>query len=233
MYTFEKLLKDDTADLDFVRKIYEKDDIHVLRGNDEYLYATLNSWNCYTRIAFKDGQKIGYITASEDGNYIPEYGGITPCDTVDMLCAFVGEVASDTQCEIPVLPNNTELAQIMIKICESFKIDFPTQFKVLNWDKVVAALIDLKRRRTVLDCGEAVIEIKDWGLLKITVGESFSSAEKVENAVADISLDKLTAARFLFGPAPYFESANVKTDKARLFNSWFPLPFTWHALDSL
>ena len=106
-------------------------------------------------------------------------------------------------------------------------VDSPSNFKIINFDKVADAFIKLKKESgAFLPEGESVIEIKDWGNLFLCNKKGEAFCEKTDKA-ADFSFDRLEATRFLFGP---FEPNTVKTSNAFL-SALLPLPLSWCCID--
>mgnify|MGYP003303998120 CR=1 FL=1 len=71
-----------------------------------------------------------------------------------------------------------------------------------------------------------IIEIKDWGNLLVYNKNSETFCPKTDKS-ADVTLDKLTATRLLFGS--FDADTVIKCDN--FLSSVLPLPLSWNTLD--
>jgi predicted acetyltransferase len=108
------------------------------------------------------------------------------------------------------------------------KIVPATQVKVINWQKLLNALMRMKAKSEKMLEGELVIEIADYGRLKL-FADGEGAGCRMTDEKADIFLDRLEATRLLLGPAAPVATA----DLAPIPRSWLPLPMSWNTLDSI
>ena len=102
-------------------------------------------------------------------------------------------------------------------------IQIPSNFNVVNFEKVVDAYLKLKASYTRLATGCVTISIKEYGKIKIFADENSCGCVKYDGE-CEIELSKPDATRFIFGMHPsacvvepnFFAKAN------------FPLPLSWN-----
>ena len=226
---FTRVAPTDTAALNFIRGLYEQNLIHVKRGSDRDLYATLCAWSHIPYLAVCDGQPIGYLCATKDGTAIAEHKGITAKDNAAMLYQWVLQSPAD-HVRFAMYPWDHALCGILSRVCEALTADAATHFKVLNWDRMVEAALTLKAAVLPIPDGRLLLGVADYGTLEMVKEGDTVCVNRCEDA-ADITLDKLTATRFLFGPLPPQLVAELPTEKGCLITAWFPLPMSWNGQD--
>lgn len=101
---------------------------------------------------------------------------------------------------------------------ESFQIIDAEMLHVLNWYKVIEALLTLKSQYTKLTDGRMVFEIADTCRISVAV---VNNQAKVLPAVEapHIKLSPLSAVSMFFSPISSY------SDPSTQVNNWFPLPF--------
>ena len=227
--TFVKVESTDTEFLTFIRELYEQNLIHVKRGSDRDLYATLCAWSHIPYVAVCDGQPIGYLCATKDGTAIAEHKGITPEENAAMLYQWVLQSSAD-YVRFAVYPWDHALCSVLSRVCEALTAEAATHFKVLNWERMVEAVLTLKASVLPIPDGRLLLGIIDYGTLEmVKEGDTVRVTRCADTA--DITLDKLTATRFLFGMLPPQLVAALPEDKSRLITAWFPLPMSWNGQD--
>lgn len=232
-YSFKKVEANNSEAISFIRGIHDKFDMYAEREDDSYFYAVMCSWEYIPYIAYRDNEPIGYLCVSPNGAKIAESGTVfeNQKERFDMLMAWT------LQCEAQGVyaffaPYEAEFGRLVCGICESVSMSVASQFKIINWDRLTGALLKLKQKYYPLMNGDITVDIKGRGKMNISVSDGCVSCEKT-TLPADISLDDLTAARFLFGPTSPELCAELPKDshKAALMRAWFPLPLSWNELD--
>ena len=117
--------------------------------------------------------------------------------------------------------------RLIIPGAEGVSISSPSGFKILNFDKVADALMKLKHSKQPLMKGELIIGIEDYGNIRLYADENTAGCEKTDKAL-ELTLDKLTATRVLFGHMPVYASIPVLNP---LISDWLPLPLCWCTWD--
>ena len=229
---FERITKDHAEGLNFISEIIKAKRFYVKRS-DQALYPRLSTKHSAVYLAKRDGKPIGYLCTScdnqyvgvgENGRNVNEYGYINTEDFFHMITAYQRKVGQTLN--ITLAPHETELLQRLSDGAEYASLVSPSRFKVLNYEKLADALVKLKDRTESLSSSEAVIEIEDYGRLRIYKSDDKCGAELTDKT-ADITLTRAEATRLLFGHLPYFATKNVPAN----LRSFLPLPLSWNTLD--
>ena len=218
---------DDLSAISFARACQQKSGIYALRETPLDFYMTLRAWEYIPYLALSDRQPVGYLCASADGSAIAEYGvtdDLPPCDLLSSWLLNRG---------LPSLVFSAEPADVLtvrdaLSRCERWNVSAASMFNVFHWDRVADALLDLRCRMSPLPDGAASLGIEGWGMLEMTVQNRRGSARRTASP-APLTLDRLAAARFLFGPLAPAAVGDVPADSP--LNAWLPLPLSWNGQD--
>lgn len=91
---------------------------------------------------------------------------------------------------------------------------------------MIGAFLKLKASCCPLPEGEFILAIEGYGTVRIFVEKGKTGCERTDKE-PHLTLDRMQAARFLFGPlAPEY---TAKTDD--LPAGWLPLPLSWNGQD--
>jgi len=232
---FKKIARNDIDSLKFVNKLSQKSKFYVERSVEENyrdVYLAICTKHTTPYLALKNGKPVGYLSAvannqfvgvSDFGCNILEIRAVNTEIFTEMICAWQRKLG--TVISFNLSTHMTEELKIFSASAEHIMISSPSRFKVMNFEKLVNALIQIKNPATMFD-GEVVIEIKDYGKIKVFKNDNICGCELC-NENSEIILDKLTAIRMLFGYIPPIEIA----EKSPLLASWLPLPLSWDTLD--
>ena len=231
-YSFKKL---DIADNEIIKKareFYYKNVIRAERDNDKDFIDVLSAWSCTPYAALSEnGDFAGYFTVYPNGVDIPEQNGVCETTTVEFICQYLLET-NNRQVKLSVFPWQTKLCQLLSSFCEYFSSDYASQFKILNWEGIVEALLQAKANLTNLIDGQLTIGIEGYGNLEIKVENQIPSCKK-RKITPDIKLDGLSATRFIFGHISPMMVSDVPSGKSAFVQSIFPLPLSWNNQDRL
>lgn len=213
-----------------LRQIVEWDKrqgIRVLYEGEEALRdvgLSLQSWNNHVFLA-RDaaGRSVGYLCAPPAGGTLARIGAPDEQALLQTICAWQKFV--DKTVEFTLAPYQVGALRLFSGICENYSIGSPSLFRIMNWQKVILALLRLKFSYAPLPHGELVLDIEGYGKLRLSVGESGCACEKTD-AEAEVHLTPSSAARCLFGPLPA-DCFGLKNPAA----AWFPLPLYWDMQD--
>lgn len=227
--TFREVSCDDTQALAQINAMYDASPIRVLRAKEDGLsgvYATLTAWQNTPYLAvLENGTAVGYLSVSADGCSVAEIRA----DNLELLKAVVfrwqERVGKDIYITFP--PLETEAVRYFSRVASGMSFSPPCHFKFLRYDRVVNALMKLKRETVPgLPVGERVIGIAGFGNLRLYAGEDTAGCEKTEESAA-LTLEPLQANRILFGPLSF--DAQLAYDP--FLSAWLPLPLSWNTLD--
>lgn len=227
--TFVRVEPADTVALQFIRNLYEQNLIHVKRGDDRDLYATLCAWSHIPYLAMRGQEPIGYLCATPNGSGIAEYKALCAQDTAIMLYWWVLNSGCDS-IQFSLYPWDKPLCRLLSAVCESITAVPATHFKILHWDRVLEAALKLKADTAAIPDGTVALTIQDYGTLRLNKTGTAVSVEKTKETAAFV-LDPLTASRFLFGMMPPDLCALLPEDAAELLGAWLPLPLSWNGQD--
>lgn len=132
-----------------------------------------------------------------------------------------------SQMSFVLSPLDTEAVKYFSGVAAGMALVPSCHFKIINYDKVADALMKLKVVNMPGICnGEKVIGIREWGNIMLFHKNGEAFCERT-NRDAEITVDTLTASRFLFGPfAP-----DTVLEGDEFLKSILPLPLGWSALD--
>jgi hypothetical protein len=192
-------------------------------GFDE-MYRAMTAWQNTPYVAQKNGKIIGYLCVNARGDTLAESYAESHEAFVEMVCAWQKRYGATIYFHL--FPCDVEGVRLFAQKAETMVIKAPCLFKIVNWEKIVSALMKLKSSYTKMMDGELKIAIKDYGVLRLFVDGERVGCERTEGD-ADVLLDRLQAARYLFGPLP---PMYVASDSA-VARDWLPLPLSWNLQD--
>nr|MBQ4320531.1 GNAT family N-acetyltransferase [Clostridia bacterium] len=222
---FRKITPDDTELLHKCEELFYALPIAVSREDDKGFWLSLIAWQNVPWAAFdRNGEFIGYISASAEGPSIAETAAKSPELMREMLCAWC------KKCGKPVsfffyMSQPAEIA-VMDEICRKHTASFPCHFFIRKWDRVCDAFVKLKASYTDMPDAECIIGIEGWGNLKFTAKDGKACAVKTDEA-ASVVLGHLDATRYIFGPNPH----TAEGPDAPGASVFFPLPLSWNLQD--
>ncbi|MBQ8528957.1 MAG: GNAT family N-acetyltransferase [Clostridia bacterium] len=219
---FKEITPSDTEWLAFSAKLYNSNGIYVPRDG-ENIYKSLTMWRNIPYIAFSGDTPIGYLSAKNGGD-IAEAFGIDIKALGDVICSWQKRCACSVRFSLEA--HQLDAIRLFSAVCESFSLDSPSHFKICNFEKTVDAFLKLKASYQSLPSGEVCIGIEDYGTIRLVVDGKDAFCEHTEKS-ADITLDKLSAHRYLFGPY----SPSYTAEASYLAEAWLPLPLSWNGQD--
>lgn len=221
--TFTEIKKQDEEALSFAASLYNQNAIAVPR-TPESAYLSMTTWQNAPYLATRNGTPIGYVCANAAGNVIAELSALDTAALADVVCAWQARVGANICFTLPAY--SIEAVRLFSAVCESSSIQVPSHFKIRRWDKTVDAFMKLKASYCPLPSGELFLGIEGFGTLRLFVNEAGCGCESVEGE-AELTLDPLAAARYLFGPYPPIATAEA-SPAAQAF---LPLPLSWNGQD--
>jgi len=224
---FKKIRREDVDALVFCDKVAHMQKFYIERPTvDNYrdVYLSLITKSSVPYLALRDGEPIGYICTNAYGDHVSEIRGIDTLSLIEIAVSWQNRCCSEIV--LPIAPHMAEEVKIFNEGCEGVSIVSPSRFRIINWQKMVDAFLKLRASYESLPEGEFTVEIEGYGTIRLYVRGNEVGCDKV-NCSADIKLDRLSAARLLFGPLPPAATAEIPTN----CKAWLPLPLTWYSLD--
>ncbi len=216
----EILPNDDTA-LTFARKIYHQNKVSVIRKDNDEMYRVMTAWKNTPYLVSKNDTPIGYFTLTPDKRTASEVFAINKEAYLDTLVAISNYLSGDFS--ITLFEHDVDLVREINKCAEYMSIQIPSNFNIVNFERVVDAYIKLKSSYTYLVDGCVTISIKEYGKIKIFANGNDCGCVKFDGE-CDFEMSKPEAARFIFGMHP-----PVAVAQPNLFSKAnFPLPLSWN-----
>lgn len=219
--TVTEILPNDEESLTFARKIYHQNKVSVLRNDNAEMYRVMTAWKNIPHLVTQNDVPIGYFTLSPDKRTVSEAYSIDKRSYFDTVVAISNYLDGDFS--ITLFEHDIELIREMNKCAEYMSIQIPSNFNVVNFEKVVDAYIKLKSSYTCLADGCVTISIKDYGKIKIFAKGKDCGCVKFDGE-CDFELSKPDATRFIFGMHP----PACVTEPNLFAKANFPLPLSWN-----
>jgi hypothetical protein len=225
------LLPSDAERISNAKRLYDNEPVHITRPADNF-YNYLKNWNMQPwAIIDEKGTMVGYLVADKTGKRINEIFTEDAELFDDAVCAWVKQHPEDyVTIYIPFW--SVEILEKISSFAEGTGMGEAYHWQIFKWTEVIEALLTLKSSYTLLADGEIKLGIKDYGTVKISVGNGKASCSLV-NDEPDFMLDKYIATRFILGPMPAFVSYMVPRKLHPILASWFPLPMCWFPQDNV
>ena len=224
--SFEKIEKDDLDALEYCCNLYEKEKFYVERDRAcsyRRMYCSMIAWQNVPYIAKdKDGNYVGFLSIKD--NEIAEIFAENTDIYRDMILSWVKR--SNNSVNFCLREHNVSLLRVFTAVCEKISITSPSHFKIINYKKVINALLKLKADMCTLTDADFTIFIEGYGKLRIVCDKDGARCEDYDGG-CDFIFSRNHASRFLFGPLPPYAVADVSMKTGNLL----PLPLSWNLQD--
>lgn len=217
---FETLAKEDCEGVDFAWKLANARKMGGVRPRDAF-WEIMHNWNRPMRLICAEKKSIGYVMGGMGGN-IAELALENEGDLFRVLKALFRADGAQAF-SIDVAPCEIERADQLGKIAENVRIVPQERIRVLHWERVLAATLNLKAEYANLQDGKLVLRIGDKNY-RLSVQGGKADVQITEDA-PDRVYTELQAVRKLFG----VESALFR--EGGDYN-WLPLPMFFSGADT-
>lgn len=228
---FSRLERENLPGLAQAHALYSAGGIAVDRsaGGYEDVYRSMAAWQNEPWLALRpDGSIAGYLCASSSGTALAEQGAVSDACLIEMLCQWQRQTGQAIS--LRLAPWQPSLLRRLSALCEGMSAASPCHFQIRSWAKVLDALMKLKAEYLPLPEGELVLSISGYGSVRLYVKNGDAGCEPTGQPGA-LVLDRLTAARYLFGPLPPHCTVSAPSQTERLAAQWLPLPLSWNLQD--
>ena len=225
--SFKLIKRDDTEALSYVKKMHEREEIYCVRSDEDELfdvYASAVAWQAKPYTVMRGDERIGYVSLAKDESTVAELYAESDDDFIDIVGALQRWTKKAVQIRLPEY--KTSLLSRLAAVCSSVTTLPVCHFKMISFDKIADALMRLKASYRRMPEGEFLLGIEGFGTLRLYSDNGRVGAELSKKA-ASVTLDKLTATRFLFGHMPSSLIAAVPP----FVENWLPLPLFWNLQD--
>jgi len=217
-----EILPDDEKALTFARRIYHQNKVCTLRDDNDIMYRVMTAWKNTPYLVSKNDTPVGYFSLTPDKKTVSEAYAINKESYLDMIVAISNFLSDGFS--ISLFEHDIDLIREIDKCAEYMSIQIPSNFNVVNFEKVIDAYIKLKSSYTCLMQGSVTISVKDYGKIIIFVSENDCGCVKYDGE-CDFELSKPEATRFIFG----MHQPEYVIEPNMFAKANFPLPLSWNA----
>jgi len=194
-------------------------------------YDHLCSWNELPHAIFKGDSLEGFFTLSRDRKHIGQFRLREAANLEMAVRAAYAVLPEDNYKSIGMgIPLwETGLLRLAEEISEGCDTDDTGMYTILNWERMLGALLRLQAMCRPLPDGQLCVRIRGWAgeeRLCISVQEGVPSVSACTCEPA-LELEHLQAMRYFL--APY----TVLRDGDQLAQMWFPLPLGLMGIDTV
>ena len=218
---FKQITPEDKEWIAFSSELYNKNAIRVPR-TPENAYLSLTMWQNTPYIALIGSTPIGYLSTKDAE--VAEIFGVDTDALANIVCSW--QKQCDTNVTFSLQAHQIDAVRFFTTVCEYSAVRSPSHFFIRNFEKTVDAFLKLKASYQQLPAGELRIGISDYGTIRLVVDGAEAYCERTD-LPADITLDRLSVHRYIFGPFPPVYTAEASA----LAQAWFPLPLGWNGQD--
>jgi len=224
-----EVLPEDAQVLQEIQGFLESQAIHV-KHDKAAMHDILCSWRETPYAIFCEDRLAGVFTLSDDKSQAKQ---LYICDWVENLemplRAVLSALPEKSEVNMSIPAWNKDLIAKMEALTENFTLDTSGQFCVLNWQKVLYALLLLQSQCKKLLDGEVKIKIVGYNgdeCLKIAVNDGAPSVEQVSEDSCDIALGHFEATSLFLAPVSPWRKCSVAQNR-------FPLPLMINSMDTV
>lgn len=218
--TVEPVICSEDLSIGIFKELHDRKVIRFNRDSQNFFDICMN-WKHNLYAGYRENKLIGYIVSDRSSGDIYEFAGKDDEMTILMLLKYF-EVSGKEKISLEAGPAEGSIIRGLGAGCEEVEIRHAGNWHILNWEKLLESLLNVKNSYTGLQEGEFTIHIKGYGSLKISkVGGAFRCVRTEENPC--VRVDILEAARLFFGPLQPYQTVKIP-EKLSMVNSWFPLP---------
>lgn len=224
-YQFVLLEREEETLIEKAYSLYKQRNVITRESEEFYLY--LESWEADTYIVLEDEICIGYLNVSADERNILEFELEEMKELPFVLQAFMEEIGSD-ELGINVGMDEIEKIEQLESTCDYYTLNTSHQIKILNYEKVLAFLLQWKSRITCLEEGTFII-----GVCRVN-GEKKNYEMQHQNGrvsvretrkQAQIALEEKELIKVLTTSYYYHAMQKENNPLWQAPKGWFPLPF--------
>ena len=225
-YSFAEL-EEQSSCLDVLYRLYQKR-LVTARSREDFLLC-LQSYGATAYAILKDGNPVGYVNLSADGKTVSEIEvddiRELPRVLYDLMMGFDVE-----RLDVSVGMDEMAKTEQLEKVCDSCRMYMSHQIKILDYEAVLAFLLNWKQSYDTLVTSDYVLGVRDdqTGSIAnylLSVAKERISVSRTERA-ADIVMGELELVRVLTTDFCFVEQQKGEQNKIKNAPAgWFPLPF--------
>ena len=206
---FSELAEDKPEEVDFAWRLAASLPMAGERSRERFL-DIMHSWHSRCRLIRIDGGMAGYVMG--EGSEI----ALLNEDDLPRVIKALYRDDKPGRISIACGPHQTRRIEILGEICSNRSVGSVEMINVLNWPRVLTALLKLRASFLPLEDGELTIAIDGEAPLTIRVAGG-APAVAAEGRKPDLCFTHMQAQRRLFGLEAFALGS--------AYRNWFPLPF--------
>jgi len=220
-YRFEELAVH-SPHLDSLYQLYQRR-LVTARSREDF-WLCLQSYNASVYAVLQHDEPVGYVSLSEDKEAILEIELANIGDLCKVLHDFMIEFGVE-QLRISVGMDERDKIRELEKVCDSCNASMSHQIKILDYEVVLAFLLNWKQRYDTLAIGDYVLGIENCQTGNVENYQMSVAADRIDvfrtDRTADTVLGELELVRVLTTTLCFVEGDKIKNAPV----GWFPLPF--------
>ncbi len=225
--TFAEVTADDADALAFIAKLYDAQPYRFVRPAQKQ-YAILRTWGAVPYVAKSaDGAYAGYMVIGS--RHISE---IYAVDVTHMAAMIASWIAMHGEVDVTLPPWRMDYIRCIGRFAEGWEASTSYNWRIIDWERVIGALLKLKATMVSLPDGEVRIGIEGYGTLHMSVHGSDVRCAKTDDT-PQITMDPLTATRLLCDCVSPAYVVDLPAEVESLLRAWCPLPLYWSSVDAL
>lgn len=213
--SFSPMRGAEEALVDAAWALYDVQPVRAHRSRADFV-ATLESWSRTPFVVLKDGAFAGYLVATGNGD---TFGEVLLRDLADLPAVIKVWVLGRSPYElcIPAALYDHALNRAVGAFAEDVQVQVCQKLRVLDFPKVVGALLPLSAARHPLADGEWSLWIDGRPLTIAVRGGAISAAESAPDGAPHLTA--MEAQELLFSPF-------AEADRLQLPANWLPIPLS-------
>jgi len=212
--TFRKMSQDDVPQM---IALYDSQIVAGARREENFM-AVLKSYRREAWTALNEGEPVGYLSATADGQTIGEIVMRETAQVLPVIKAWM-EFREVKNLHVSAAPYDRELGELLAPICEAFSLNPSIMIRVLKPETVLPAYMKLKNTVAPLAQGRVVLGWEGVGALEFCVSDDKITVQMTDERPLD-TLSQVDFHQLIFG-FNRFAAPKVKT---AIPENWFPLP---------
>lgn len=206
--------------LNEIYELYQKNIMWSRRNEDFYIKS--RTWENKIFQIRIERKFRGYFIIEKGFHHILE---IELTDWKDFLRVIKACMRKNKERAIKVQVQGWQVkkASVLQKFCESYSIIPNCCYKILNYQKTLKEMLELKKLYTALEDSEFILEIDKREKLSISIKKENIKIEKEIQKEADIKLTEREVISALLSPAGKLYEKRSRHNK---FPNWFPIEFS-------
>lgn len=225
-YSMKKIERDDSALLDLLHSHMHNRAYCVERPREEF-YDILVSWQSVPFAFFRGDTLVGYALYHGARRQFSEFE-LLDASAIGAILALSVQTFGELSIAVPL--HEAEKGDLIDRYAETVSALSEECFLVLDYERVLTALLALKAKTVSLADGGITVKIEGYAkteTLRIEVKNGVPTVSPSDET-PDITLSHLDAEVFFFRP-----TAPKRALVAPAVASWLPLPLFIHASDNV